>query len=191
MPQGATILAAHIEFTPEESSDDPANFTFHGENVDNAVAFKAERHNITNRKQTAAEVKWQNVPAWVKNQRHWSVSLSPIVQEIVNRSSWAEKNAMAFVIDGDGQRSAWSFNGKPGDAPMLYIEYSLNGEVSSSSVALEGDTTLRNTVSSTVLRGTDRGTEQLENDDAEEENEVDGSNQPGTNVKVYLPITAK
>lgn len=191
IPKGATILTAHIEFTPEETSNGDATLTFHGLSTDNAEPFVSERYNITNRKQTGSSFVWENVPDWTKNQRHWSPNLGAIVQEIVNRDGWSDGNALAFVITGSGQRSAWSVNGKPGDAPMFYVEYAIDGEtVQASGLLQENDVTNRNTVSSTVLRGTDRGEEILVNDDEEELNDEDVNAESG-DTAVYLPFASQ
>ena len=83
--------------------------------------------------------------------------------------------------------------GKPGDAPMLYIEYEVNGSVQASAIELESvptaDVIARNTTSSTVLRGTDRGEEQLANDDDTEINEATGSTQE--TVQIFVPVAKK
>jgi hypothetical protein len=49
--------------------------------------------------------------------------LSPIVQEIVERQSWQSGNAMAFLIEGTGRRTAKSYDGQSGSAPLLHVEY--------------------------------------------------------------------
>ncbi len=49
--------------------------------------------------------------------------LTPIVQEIIGRSGWASGNAMAFIITGSGHRTAKSYNGATGSAPLLHVEY--------------------------------------------------------------------
>jgi hypothetical protein len=50
--------------------------------------------------------------------------LSTIVQEIVDRPSWAENNSMVFIIEGTGERTAEAFDGESGSAALLHIEYS-------------------------------------------------------------------
>ncbi|MCB0088383.1 MAG: hypothetical protein KDE54_10755, partial [Caldilineaceae bacterium] len=177
----------------EENDNGPANLQIYGEASDNASPFENKRHNISNRPKTTAFGDWANVGEFIKNKRHWSINFAPVVQEIVNRSGWQEGNAMAFIITGDGQRSAWSVDGKPGDAPMLYIEYEVNGSVQASAIELESvptaDVIARNTTSSTVLRGTDRGEEQLANDDDTEINEATGSTQEA--VQIFVPVAKK
>ncbi|MGA1870358.1 MAG: PilC/PilY family type IV pilus protein [bacterium] len=49
--------------------------------------------------------------------------IKSIVQEIVNRDGWASGNAMSFIITGNGHRTAESFDGSSGSAPLLHVEY--------------------------------------------------------------------
>jgi len=52
-----------------------------------------------------------------------SPDLSSIVQEIVNREDWVSGNAMAFIITGTGHRTACSYDGSSGSAPLLHVTY--------------------------------------------------------------------
>jgi Tfp pilus tip-associated adhesin PilY1 len=61
-----------------------------------------------------------NISAGVSPQ---TPELKTIVQEIVNRFSWTSGNAMAFIITGSGQRTAKSYDGSSGEAPLLHVEY--------------------------------------------------------------------
>lgn len=58
-----------------------------------------------------------------KNDAQDTPDLKAIVQEIVDRTGWNENNAMAFVIDGNGIRRAWSFDGDDSDAPVFTVTY--------------------------------------------------------------------
>lgn len=76
---------------------------------------------------------------------------------------------------------------------MLYVEYAVtkNGSVQSASPIMQTvaqDITVRDTVSSSVLRGFERGTELLPNDDEEEEAEETGTE---ATTQVYLSLTRK
>ena len=58
-----------------------------------------------------------------KNDAQDTPDLKAIVQEIVDRTGWVQNNAMAFVIDGNGTRRAWSFDGDDSDAPVFTVTY--------------------------------------------------------------------
>lgn len=49
--------------------------------------------------------------------------LSSIVQEIVNRDGWRYENSMTFIISGTGHRTASSYDGNSGSAPLLHVQY--------------------------------------------------------------------
>jgi Tfp pilus tip-associated adhesin PilY1 len=49
--------------------------------------------------------------------------LSSIVQEIVNRANWVSGNAMAFIIEGTGRRTAISRDQDSALAPILTVTY--------------------------------------------------------------------
>ncbi len=49
--------------------------------------------------------------------------LSTIMQEIVDRDGWQSGNAMAFMVEGTGRRTAVSYNGDSAKAPKLYVRY--------------------------------------------------------------------
>ncbi|UCE53985.1 MAG: hypothetical protein JSV31_00650, partial [Desulfobacterales bacterium] len=49
--------------------------------------------------------------------------LKDIVHEIVNRAGWQSGNPMAFIIEGTGRRTAMSYDGQSGSAPLLHVEY--------------------------------------------------------------------
>ena len=55
-------------------------------------------------------------------QKHQSVDLSTIVQEIVNLQGWAG-NHMVFVVSGTGMRVAESVEGDSSGAARLHIDY--------------------------------------------------------------------
>ncbi|MGD9181370.1 MAG: PilC/PilY family type IV pilus protein, partial [Desulfobacterales bacterium] len=53
--------------------------------------------------------------------------LKTIVQEIVNRSGWVSGNAMAFMFEGSGRRTAISRNQDSALAPLLEVTYNNGG----------------------------------------------------------------
>lgn len=125
IPQGTTILSASIQFTTDETDNGSTSLTLRGQDTDNASVFTSSDYNISNRTLTSASVAWNNIPAWntvgqsAANQR--TPDVTAIVQEIVNRGGWNSGNAMAFVINGTGERTAESYNGDSSKSPVLTI----------------------------------------------------------------------
>jgi hypothetical protein len=123
VPSGATITNAYVQFQVDEVSSDVATLTIQGQAADNAPTFRAVANNISSRPRTSA-VPW-TPPAWptagVRGRAQRTDDLSSIVQEIVNRPRWAGGNAIAFVITGNGRRTAEAFEGTR--VPLLHIEF--------------------------------------------------------------------
>lgn len=132
IPQGTTILSASIQFTTDETDSGSTSVTISGHDTDNAGVFTSSNGNISNRTLTTASVGWNSIPAWntvgQAGTNQQTPDLTNIVQEIVNRGGWVSGNAMAFVINGSGERTAESYNGSSSRAPVLTIvaNYSLD-----------------------------------------------------------------
>ena len=94
--------------------------------------------NISGRPRTTASATWAPA-AWNSsdgagaNQK--TPELKTIVQEIVNRASWASGNALAMIVTGTGHRTAWAFDGNAAQAPLLHVEYSTGPPVEVAPVA--------------------------------------------------------
>ena len=126
VPPGAIIDSAHIQFTVDETTSDPTVVIISGEAANNAVKFYSLDYNISQRPQTTAEVTW-SVAAWNSGDAagpdQATSDIGSVVQEIVNRPGWQSGNAMVFIIEGSGTRTAHSYDGDPGKAPVLNIYY--------------------------------------------------------------------
>jgi len=129
IPQGATINSAFIQFTVDETEQEPTNLLIEGEATDSSAIFTNEVNNLTNRSRTAAQVAWNDIPAWNNTGEagpdQQSPDLTTIVNELVNRPGWRSGNAMTFIISGDGKRVAVSRNKDTGEQPVLVINYVL------------------------------------------------------------------
>ncbi len=121
---GATILEAFLEFETDETDSGTTNLTFRGEDADNPGTFTSANSNISNRTTTTASTVWNNVPAWnTVNEHNRTPDLSSVVQEIVDRGGWSSGNAMVYIVNGNGERTAESHNGEPDAATILRIKY--------------------------------------------------------------------
>ena len=97
VPKDAQIITATIQIKPANTSLDDANIDIHAEDVDNAVDFAATT-DVWNRARTTASV------AWVADSLGASYVTSPelktVIQEIVDRGSWASGNALMILLKG-------------------------------------------------------------------------------------------
>ena len=114
IPQGSTVTSAHVQFTTRkpENSVGPASFDIMGQLSPNAAPFEEANHNVTNRPLTNSSVLWE--PAeWVSSEESGddqkTPNLAPLLQEVIDQSNWNPGNSIAFIISGDGQRSAQNF----------------------------------------------------------------------------------
>ena len=130
VPPGAVITNAYLQFKADAVSTTATSLIIRGEARDNAVTFTSATNNISSRPLTAASVAW-SPPDWNTvgevglNQR--TPDISSIVQEIVSRASWESGNSLVLVVSGSGARAAVSYNQEIAGAPILHIEYSLDG----------------------------------------------------------------
>ncbi|WP_295878871.1 DNRLRE domain-containing protein [uncultured Thiohalocapsa sp.] len=132
IPEDAQILSAHLQFAVDEGdkNSDPFAVTIWGEAADDPASYADTPYNISSRAKTTASVDWAGIPEWTvteeglpggEHQR--TPDLAAIVQEIVDRDGWQEGNAMAFIIQGQGQRTAESFDGNSALAPELVVRF--------------------------------------------------------------------
>ena len=125
--QGVTIVEAHLEFVLDATGDNP-DVDIWANDVDNAAAFTTGASNISGRVKTTATVAWDTAALGGDGATFFPTpDLTAIVQEIVNRVSWASGNAMAFMIQA-GADSARDFapifwDGDANLAPKLIVAY--------------------------------------------------------------------
>lgn len=127
VPQGATIVSAELEFRVRTTNAAAASLTVYGEAADNPGTFLSTSNNIWSRLKTTASVAWNSLPNPAAGQALKTPDVKTIVQEIVNRGSWADGNAMAFLIQAQGAssgpRNVEAYETAPGKAPFLRIVY--------------------------------------------------------------------
>jgi hypothetical protein len=124
IPQGAIIQNAYIQFkTDETNNDNPCNLLIKGELSPNASQFANSSNNVSNRTLTQASVSWTPADWTIDNEigiNQQTPDLSQIISEIVNQDDWQIFNSMAFVISGEGRRTANASN------VVLNVEYTVN-----------------------------------------------------------------
>jgi calcineurin-like phosphoesterase family protein len=124
IPQGATITNAYIEFTVDEVQSETTSLTFFGQAINNAPTFTSATRDVSSRTKTTSQVIWNAIPAWdVVGAKKQTPNLSSIVQEIVNRAGWASGNSIAFVVTGNGHRTAEAYDKLTPGAAKLVVSY--------------------------------------------------------------------
>ncbi len=130
IPQGEVIRSAFIEFTASQVATDTTSLTIYGEDIDDSPTFTTTPTNVSGRTITTASVAWNSIPSWDTGNKYQSADLTPIIQEIVDRTGWTSGNAMTFLFSGLGKRAAYAKDhGSPTASPRLVIEYGPDNEI--------------------------------------------------------------
>lgn len=112
--KGTKIEKAYIQFTVDENNSmDPFRVTIFGQASDNSGIFTLNAYDVSTRPRTRASAVWRDIPPWTaegeSGPEQQTPDLAAIVQEIVDRDGWAAGNAMAFILEGTGTRTAISY----------------------------------------------------------------------------------
>ena len=126
IPQNSFISAAHIQFTVD-NVDSLTNTVFiNAEAEDNSLQFALTTNNVSNRTPTEKTQRW-TIPEWLTIGASGSDQSTPelraLVQEVISRPGWSAGNALTFMINGTGVKTAESFEGSPSQAAKLYVEW--------------------------------------------------------------------
>jgi hypothetical protein len=133
IPQGAIISSATIQFKADEVHSEATTLDITVQAADSAPAFITTTGNLSNRATTSTSVLWQP-PAWntigeaTASQR--TSNLAAVVQEIVSRPGWASGNAIAFLVEGTGHRTAEAFDKVGGVPASLSVTFSTESAAS-------------------------------------------------------------
>lgn len=131
IPQGANILNAYVQFTGDEGQSGSSNLIVYGEAQDDAVQFGGSGYNLSTRSMTSSTVNW-SPPAWSNNSSgtaEQTPDLSSIVTEVTSRSGWSMGNALVFLIEGSGTRSAYSRDEDVSKSAKLHVTYTHQSQV--------------------------------------------------------------
>ena len=131
--RGATILSATVSVYFPIGTYDDMYCTVHGHATDNAPNFSTEPNIIStaSRPRTTANT-------GVISQTNWgigwhNITVTTIVQEIVNRSGWASGNALALLmiaeIGGYSSAYIYDYSGDTSLAAKISITYANPGEM--------------------------------------------------------------
>lgn len=124
LPEGAKIQQSFFIFNSARINSAPASLTIQGEASINPGTYTSTEL-ISSRPTTTASVSWNPVP-WEKIDdgifSRISADLTPILNELIELG-WKSGNSMAFMIKGEGNRTARSYNSGQWNAPVLYVIY--------------------------------------------------------------------
>ncbi len=128
IPEGAVVTRAYIQFQVDEVSTGDAALSIRGFDADQQEAFAQVEYDVSSRPTTDAAVAWTPAEwttvgeAGVDQQ---TPDLAAIVQEIIQHESQGTLDAIGFVIQGQGTRTAEAYDGDRAGAPLLHVEYVL------------------------------------------------------------------
>lgn len=133
IPQGATVNRAYLEFTAYDTDTrNGGTMLIRGINQDDVSDFRNHNRNDLRDIPKTAGVTW-SMPEFRRNRSYQSVDVSSIINAIVGRSGWQAGNDLGFVLSNFNElRGAYSYSGKPSQAPRLYIEFNGNATAGNS-----------------------------------------------------------
>ena len=131
VPPGAIVANAYVEFTCDETKDGtlPVSLIIEGELSPNATTFAGDKFNITSRTRTTAKAIWEPRNWTTVGGKDQTSNIAVVIQQIVSQRGWASGNALVLIIRNNpanpsqGIRCVESYNGEPGNAPLLHIEF--------------------------------------------------------------------
>lgn len=131
IPAGAKIQEAYVQFTTDEpdKSVNPFSVDIRAALEDNVAAFGTVDGALSGYGRTDASVTWE-APVWELEQeqrrQQRTPNIAPVIQEIVDRDGWTAGNGLALLLEGEGARSAESYEGGGAEeAPILWLRYTM------------------------------------------------------------------
>lgn len=124
--RGTVITGAHLQFQADEVSVEPTSLFIRGQREGDMSSFRAGPTDFSRRAMTKAAVAWSPAPWPVVGARgagQRSPDIGAIIQEIVASEDWRFGQPIVIFVNGTGRRTAESFEGLAGRAPLLHIEY--------------------------------------------------------------------
>lgn len=124
IPQGATVVNAHIEVRSSQSQWINLALQFAAEATNNSAAFSASSR-PSQRSLTAARVTHSSNVSWASGTWYSMNDISAVLQEVINRPGWQSGNALSLIVKGTGGN--WSrkfisaFESNPAYAIRLVI----------------------------------------------------------------------
>ena len=127
IPQGATIDVAYIDYVSRVTQTKSTKSNIYAEDVDDAVA-PTSLADHDGKTRTTNFTAWDDEPQTAEDVER-SPSIVDVIQEIVDRGSWASGNALQILHDDDGSAASNWYDFYPYDsdtakAVLLHVEWS-------------------------------------------------------------------
>ena len=129
VPQGAVINDAYLWVTSAMTYYHQVDLTIYGDDVDHSDNFRSGGL-VPLRDRTEASTPWSITADWRLGRIYQSPQLGPIIQEIVDRPGWRERNALTLLLigeeptlGGDPPREVWAVEGSYEDRAELIVWY--------------------------------------------------------------------
>lgn len=126
IPQYATISDVSIQFMADDTNSGDTNLVFKGHLSSTSGTFSESDNDLSRRITTSTSANWSPAP-WTEDGdsggAQQTTSLTQIVQELVKQEDWTADSAITFIISGEGEREAESFEGGASRAPRLTVIY--------------------------------------------------------------------
>ncbi|MFN3193536.1 MAG: serine/threonine protein kinase [Aureliella sp.] len=122
IPKGSVIESAFLCFFADKGDKVDSELHIYGLDDPNPKSFGLADYDLSSRPRTKHTVAW-NPEAWIYGKQHQTPDCRAIVQTIVNKEDWQSGNAIGFVIDGDGYRTATAYDGNVHYGPSLKIQF--------------------------------------------------------------------
>lgn len=139
IPAGSIILDAYVQFTVDEvNASGDVDVVIALEETDNAAAITSAANNLISRNYTDSVI-WNNIPGWNtvgdKGVDQRTPGLASLLQQIVNRSGWANGNSVLMTMvdpailsipgytGNTSKRVAQAYELSSGNAAKLVVTY--------------------------------------------------------------------
>jgi hypothetical protein len=122
IPIKMEITEAYIEFTAESIASGAVTLNISADSSSSPDDFSTTAFDVSTRIKTNSTVNWSPA-SWTDETTYVTPELKTIVQELVSENLWAYGNDLTFIIEGNGDRSAFAYDGDPLKAPILTIKF--------------------------------------------------------------------
>ncbi len=127
IPRGAAISSAFLNFTVKtDDNKTPCEIEIYGQADGDPETFESSSDNLSDRAKTNASATW-NPSNWSNNgDNRSSPDIRAVIQEIVLQEDYSSGNPIVLLLEGEGRRTAISYDHDPDEAPRLCISFDPN-----------------------------------------------------------------